>query len=250
MKKTENDRMTEAFFDAVDCVRRSDFSERFDVVHAYLAAGGDVNARNADDATALFDAAMNGSAEMVELLLKSGAQVNVRNCWGATPLMYAAMGVNLPAIRLLVQAGAYVNVLSADSPETPMDCAYTEAYLLHFNEVNEEAVACMEYLLQHGARRRVVLDCEDMPDLSPLNYRFLRAVVQEDVKAVYDALADGADVNVRGRYNVSAIEQAARYDNAPLIRALLAWEPDAAAVQAAVEQAECFECSRAMAELA
>ena len=155
------------------------------------------------------------------------------------------MGGNLSAVQLLVEAGAHVNVLSYDSPETPLQSAYTEAYLL-YEEVNRESVACMEYLEAHGAKWNLVLDCEDMPELSPLNYRFLRAVVQEDTETVYAALAEGANVNVRGHRGVSALEQAVAYDNVALIRALLCYEPDAESMQAAVDTAERYDRRRAL----
>lgn len=248
MNKKSMDEGVAAYFDAVDCVRRVDMSEKFDVVRAYLAHGGDVDVRDEEGQTALFLAALNGSGKMVALLLEYGAQVNVRNDWGATPLLLAAMGGNLPAIRLLVEAGGHVNVMSDEGGDTPLQAAHIEAYLL-YDEVNEQAVACVKYLEQHGAKRRIVLDCEDMPELSPLNYRFLKAVVQEDVEAVCETLAEGADVNVRGRRNVSALEQAAGYDNVKLIHALLAFVPEPECVQAAIETAECYECSRALSAL-
>ncbi len=168
--------MVQAFFDAVAWVNNPDMVEKPDVVREYLANGGDVNVRRENGETALFSAAMDGSSEMVQLLLG---------------------------------AGGHVNVLSYDSSESPLQSAYTEAYLL-YEEVNREAVACMEYLEAHGGKWNLVLDCEDMPELSPLNYRFLRAVVQEDTEAVYAALAEGANVNVRGRNGVSALVQAVR----------------------------------------
>ncbi len=55
-----------------------------------LARGADVNAKTADDYTALMSAAFYGNADIVEFLLDSGADVNARHKSGLTALMEAA----------------------------------------------------------------------------------------------------------------------------------------------------------------
>lgn len=82
---------------------------------------------------------------------------------------------------------------------------------------------------------------EKLPELSALDYRFLHAVVERDVKDVYTALESGANVNARGRYGVSALEQAVRYADKDLVMALFCFDPDDASVSAAFRVTECYK---------
>ena len=59
-------------------------------VERLLKSGADVNAQQADGATALQWAAYRGDAELAELLLKAGARPGLANHDGATPLWLAA----------------------------------------------------------------------------------------------------------------------------------------------------------------
>lgn len=201
-----------------------------------LEMGVDVNQRDEYGETVLFDAACNGSAAMVKLLIEYGADVNVRNIDGSTPLFDASIGDNLAAMKLLVDAGAHVNVLC--ERESPLEHSY-----IHYEYIcrDEESASCMEFLLQSGAHWGLMLDCEDMPELSALDYRFLHAVVERDVKDVYTALESGANVNARGRYGVSALEQAVRYADKDLVMALFCFDPDDASVSAAFRVTECYK---------
>lgn len=64
---------------------------------------GDVNARDADNCTALHWAAYQGSIELIEFLINKGAYVNARDNDCKTPLSYA----KTPEIRqLLIEHGA------------------------------------------------------------------------------------------------------------------------------------------------
>ncbi|HLE51571.1 MAG TPA: ankyrin repeat domain-containing protein [Anaerolineales bacterium] len=57
-----------------------------EIARRLVAAGADVNAKQADDFTPLHEAAQNGQLEMAELLLEAGAQVNPRKADGKSPL--------------------------------------------------------------------------------------------------------------------------------------------------------------------
>jgi ankyrin repeat protein len=79
-----------------------------DAVKALLAAGADVKAKNAFDATALMWGITN--PEKVRLLVDAGADVNARSKQGMTPLLIAASNAgSIDIIRLLVAKGADVN---------------------------------------------------------------------------------------------------------------------------------------------
>lgn len=58
---------------------------------------------------ALINPAMNGSAEMIQLLVSWGVDVGATDIYGNTPLHYAARSKNAKAIEILVGAGAGVN---------------------------------------------------------------------------------------------------------------------------------------------
>lgn len=203
---------------------------------ALLEQGVNVNLCDSSGETVLFDVACNGSAAMVQLLIDYGADVNARDDEGSTPLFYASIGDNLAAMKLLVAAGAHVNVLC--NRESPLEHSY---FHYEYTSQDDESKACMDFLEQSGAHWGLILDCEDLPELSALDYRFLHAVVERDTAEVYAALESGANVNARGHYGISALEQAVRYSDKELVLAILAFAPDDESVSAAFEVAECYK---------
>lgn len=76
---------------------------------ALIQAGADVKLANHDGATPLSLASINGSAAMIEKLLKAGADPNERQPHGETPLMFAARNGNVDAIRVLLEHGADID---------------------------------------------------------------------------------------------------------------------------------------------
>ncbi len=76
-----------------------------DTMRILLAAGADVNARNAFDATALMWGI--GDADKVRVLIEKGADVNARSRSGRTPLLLAASQAGASAtVQLLISKGA------------------------------------------------------------------------------------------------------------------------------------------------
>jgi ankyrin repeat protein len=74
-----------------------------------IAAGANVKTPNRDGATALQLACLNGSAVMIGKLLKAGADPNELAPKGETPLMFAARNGNVDAIKVLLAAKGDVN---------------------------------------------------------------------------------------------------------------------------------------------
>ena len=74
-----------------------------------IAAGADVKTPNREGATPLYLASINGSPAMIEKLLKAGADANERGPQGETPLMLAARNGNLDAMQVLLDHQAEVN---------------------------------------------------------------------------------------------------------------------------------------------
>jgi ankyrin repeat protein len=104
-----------------------------------LKGGADVNAQQADGATALQWAAYRGDAPLAGLLLKAGATPGLANHNGATPLWLAATRGDAAVIQALLKGGADAN------EELPLA---RRPLMLAARSGNVEAVHA---LLEHGA---------------------------------------------------------------------------------------------------
>ena len=129
------------------------------VVDLLLAAGADVNARDADDATPLHVAARYSGwmpwptrpmgTAVVDALLAAGARVNARDANGRTPLHFAVEFSHNPAIiEVLLAAGADADAQD-ERGETPADvCCRSPALenvlrdLLQRRSESRESSAC------------------------------------------------------------------------------------------------------------
>jgi ankyrin repeat protein len=121
--------------DIADAASRGDKA----AVERLLKAGADVNAQQADGATALQWAAYRGDAALAELLLKAGAKPGVANHNGATPLWLAAMRGDAAVIQALLKGGADAN------EQLPLD---RRPLMLAARSGHVNAVRA---LLEHGA---------------------------------------------------------------------------------------------------
>jgi ankyrin repeat protein len=110
-----------------------------DAIRAALAAGGAVNAREADGTTALHWAVRADDLSTVRLLLKAGADADVANRYGVTPLSLAATNGNAAVEEALIDAGADANSSPREGETVLMTAARTG---------NADAV---KVLLTHGA---------------------------------------------------------------------------------------------------
>jgi uncharacterized protein len=121
--------------DVADAVMRGDSV----AVRRLLTQKTDVNAPQADGATALHWAVYQDDLAIVDLLLKAGANVKVANGFGATPLSLAAESGNPAITRRLLDAGADPNERMGNSDTVLMMAARTGN------------VATMTLLLDRGA---------------------------------------------------------------------------------------------------
>ena len=80
-----------------------------DAVQTLLREGYDVNAGQADGATALQWAAYNSDYELAELLLEEGADPTIANRNGSTPLWLASNRGDAQMIEILLDGGADAN---------------------------------------------------------------------------------------------------------------------------------------------
>lgn len=91
--------------DVADAAMRGDRT----AVQRLIDAGGDVNAAQADGATALHWAAYHGDAELTRLLLAAGANPSVANRNGSTPMWLAASRGDAETLAALLASGADAN---------------------------------------------------------------------------------------------------------------------------------------------
>lgn len=120
----------------IDAVKRSDTK----TVRALLAPGVEVDASDAEGATALHWAARRGEAEIVALLLARGANPAASTRYHITPLSLAASNGDAIIIERLLKAGADPNSTSEEGQTVLMTAS------LNGN------VAALRMLLAHGAK--------------------------------------------------------------------------------------------------
>ena len=173
-------------------------------VRILLRENVDVNATEADGATALLWAAQWNDRETADLLLRAGADVNIANQYGATPLWLACLNGSAQMTAALLSAGANPSLPLA-SGETPlMTASYTG---------NVEVVRA---LLEHGAN---VGTTESDHRQTALMWS-----LAEGHTDVARLLIDrGADIHARSRDGFTPLLFAVRAGDAEAVRLLLAY---------------------------
>ena len=104
-----------------------------------IGAGADVNVATELGVTPLMLASTNGSAVMAEALITAGADPSVARGSGDTALMLAARSGSVPLVRALVEHGAEVNAATGHGQTALMWAAA------------ERHVAVTRLLIEHGA---------------------------------------------------------------------------------------------------
>ena len=79
-------------------------NDDLELVRALIKAGANVKLKNQFGTSALTEAAIIGSAPVIDALLKAGADPNTRNPEGETPLMAVARSGHVDAARRLLEA--------------------------------------------------------------------------------------------------------------------------------------------------
>lgn len=95
--------------DGATAIQWAAYRNDLEMADILIAAGANVKAANKDGATAMSLASINGSAAMMEKLIKAGADPNEPGPHGETPLMFAARTGNVDAIHMLLANKADVN---------------------------------------------------------------------------------------------------------------------------------------------
>jgi ankyrin repeat protein/cytochrome c551/c552 len=190
--------------DLVQLIRANDLA----TLKSRLAAGGNVNAKDARDTTLLMYAAGYGSVDAVRLLLSSGADVNARNQMGNTALLYGAG--NLEKVRLLVDNKADVNAKTKNGRTALMAAATspgnsaTVKLLLDkgadAKPQGDRGLTALQAAADTGdfeTIRLLIAAGADAKGLSAAGNTALQSVSMNcDLEAIKFLLAKGADVNV------------------------------------------------------
>jgi cytohesin len=156
--------------------READIAE----VRKLIAAGSDVNAREADGTSALLWAAHQGSADLVALLLEAGADPNAANNFGVTPLLEASRYGDAATVEALLEGGADVSAAARES-ETPLMAA-----------ARAGSLPAVQLLIEHGAD---VNAAEALHEQTALMW----AAAEGHVDVVGALLDNGADPNRKAR---------------------------------------------------
>ncbi len=180
-----------------------------ETVRSLLKGDVDVNARQADGATALAWAAYRDDLEIAELLIDAGANVNVPNDYGATPLLLACANGSAAMVDRLLQAGADANAAAWAGETVLMSCARTgdveavKSLLTHGAEVNAKETRQGQTALmwaaagKHPEVARALIEggadvnAHTKSGFTPLMF----AAQQGDLESARILLAAGANVN-------------------------------------------------------
>jgi ankyrin repeat protein len=105
----------------IDAVKNRDA----DAVRALLLQHADVNATQADGATALHWAAYNDDLSLAESLIRARARVSAADDTGVTPIYLACMNHSRAMVEKLLAAGANPNAALVNGETALMTCART-----------------------------------------------------------------------------------------------------------------------------
>ncbi|MGH9221585.1 MAG: ankyrin repeat domain-containing protein, partial [Vicinamibacterales bacterium] len=146
-----------------------------------IKEGGDVNAAQGDGMTALHYAALNGDAELAQMLLYAGANVGAKTrIGGYTPLHLAAQVGNANVIAPLVAAGSQVSSLTGTGATALMHAAHSG---------NADAV---RILIENGADPNIKETANGQTAL-------MFAAASDRIDVVKLLIARGADLHVTSR---------------------------------------------------
>jgi ankyrin repeat protein len=111
-----------------------------EAVDLLLRAGANAKAASREGATPLWLASVNGDAAIIEALIKGGADPNEKLPLGRSPLMLASRTGNVAAMKVLLDHGADVNAKETLRGTTPIMWAADEGH-----------APAIQLLIQHGA---------------------------------------------------------------------------------------------------
>ncbi len=126
--------------DGATAIQWAAYRNDLEMADVLIKAGANVKVANRDGATPLSLAAENGSAAMIEKLIEGGADPNERRLNSETALMMAARNGNVPALKVLLDHKADVNAKESLRGTTALMWAAEQSH--------PDAV---KVLIEHGA---------------------------------------------------------------------------------------------------
>jgi len=182
----------------------------------------DVNARQADGATALHWAVHRDDHDTTKSLLESGAKVDSKNDLGVTPLSLACTNANAAIIETLVTAGADPNA-ALMTGETPLmtaartgDLDSVDVLLRHKADINSKEPIRKQTALMwaigekhSGVAQKLVEYGADIHAATTLGFTPLLFAAREgDLQSTRLLLDAGADANTTTKDKLSALHVA------------------------------------------
>ena len=95
------------------------------ILKALIEKGFDINHRDTDAQTVLFNSVLNDEKDLVQFYLDNGAHINIEDELGSTPLIMAVSNNNINMVRLLLEYGADPS-LPNSSGQTPLSISKSE----------------------------------------------------------------------------------------------------------------------------
>ena len=177
--------------DGATAVHWAVYYDDLEMLDRLIRAGARVTVANRDGATPLTLACINGRAPVIERLLKAGANPNERGANGETPLMMAARTGAVDAMAVLIGAGADVNVTETLRGTTALMWAAAQSH-----------PAAVRVLVEHGANVGVRSSPSALGRtayLAPTARQRASQLVSEPGAASPGGRASGANAAGRGR---------------------------------------------------
>ena len=178
--------------DGATAIQWAAYKNDLEMADLLIRAGANVKAANHDGATALYLASIAGSAPMMDKLLKAGADVNERGPEGETPLMLAARNGRVDALKVLLDHNADVNATDK--------LRGTTALMWASEQVHPDAV---KLLIEHGANVAAASNVDTKGNrayLAPTISQRLESSLgaKGQAKGVRDGFGFGAEPPARG----------------------------------------------------
>ena len=126
--------------DGATAIQWAAYRDDLQMADVLIRAGANVKLANREGATPLYLASLHGSAPMIDKLLKAGADADELGPEGETPLMLAARTGNLDAMNVLLNYHADVNAKDKLRGTTALMWATEQGH-----------PAAVKFLIEHGA---------------------------------------------------------------------------------------------------